>query len=72
MKKRQIFLAIPAKAISGGFAPDILPILTATTTDTRLRGHKFHGWHRFLATDCLARLRFAQPQPKSSFCKIVS
>jgi len=33
MKKRQIFLVIPAKASSGGFAPDILPILTATTTD---------------------------------------
>ena len=33
MTKKQIFWAIPAKAISGGFAPDILPILTATTTD---------------------------------------
>ena len=33
MTKKQIFLAIPAKASSGGFVPDILPILTATTTD---------------------------------------
>jgi len=38
--KKNFFLVISAKASSRGFVPDVLPILTPETTDTRLRGHK--------------------------------
>ena len=38
MTKNPVFLVIPTKASSGGFVPDILPILTVNKTqDARLK-----------------------------------